>query len=180
MVGVPSPAEHLIVTSQDGYQSRGRHSKYTQKTPSVKREKRFWGMSPACHPPWRSGSPGVRRSLAADFPTRPITLVMLFPPGGGADPIGRPLASVAHQHLGQPMGVLNKAGRGGAVGTQTDPRAQARRSPSPGRDRSGRDRRGDSAAPPAAGAMRRGPGRRPPSGASYSNRADQDAPFQNT
>jgi tripartite-type tricarboxylate transporter receptor subunit TctC len=54
----------------------------------------------------------------AAFPTKPITLVVPFPPGGGADTIGRPLASVAHQHLGQPMVIINKAGGGGAVGTQ--------------------------------------------------------------
>jgi tripartite-type tricarboxylate transporter receptor subunit TctC len=52
------------------------------------------------------------------YPTKPITLVVPFPPGGGADTVGRPLASVAHQHLGQPMVVINKAGGGGAVGAQ--------------------------------------------------------------
>jgi len=55
---------------------------------------------------------------ASDFPTKPITLVVPFPPGGGTDTIGRPLASVGHQHLGQPMVVLNKGGGGGAVGAQ--------------------------------------------------------------
>lgn len=55
---------------------------------------------------------------AADFPTKSITLVIPFPPGGGTDTIGRPLASVAHQHLGQAMVVVNKAGGGGAVGSQ--------------------------------------------------------------
>jgi len=55
---------------------------------------------------------------ARAFPTKPITLVVPFPPGGGADTVGRPLASVAHQHLGQPMVVINKGGGGGAVGAQ--------------------------------------------------------------
>jgi tripartite-type tricarboxylate transporter receptor subunit TctC len=54
----------------------------------------------------------------ASFPTKPITLVVPFPPGGGTDTVGRPLASVAHQHLGQPMVVINKAGGSGAVGAQ--------------------------------------------------------------
>ena len=52
------------------------------------------------------------------YPTKPITLVVAFPPGGGADTVARPLASVGHQHLGQPVVVINKAGGGGAVGTQ--------------------------------------------------------------
>ena len=55
---------------------------------------------------------------AAAYPTKPITLVVPFPPGGGADTVGRPLASVAQQHLGQPMVVLNKPGGSGAVGAQ--------------------------------------------------------------
>jgi tripartite-type tricarboxylate transporter receptor subunit TctC len=55
---------------------------------------------------------------AAAYPTKPITLVVTFPPGGGADTVARPLASVASQHLGQPMVVINKAGGGGAVGAQ--------------------------------------------------------------
>lgn len=55
---------------------------------------------------------------AAAYPSKPITLVVPFPPGGGADTVGRPLASVAQQHLGQPMVVLNKPGGSGAVGAQ--------------------------------------------------------------
>ena len=55
---------------------------------------------------------------AAAFPTKPITLVVPFPPGGGTDTVARPLASVAHTHLGQPMVVINKAGGSGAVGAQ--------------------------------------------------------------
>jgi tripartite-type tricarboxylate transporter receptor subunit TctC len=54
----------------------------------------------------------------ATYPTKAITLVVTFPPGGGADTIARPLASVAQPHLGQPLVVLNKPGGGGAVGTQ--------------------------------------------------------------
>jgi tripartite-type tricarboxylate transporter receptor subunit TctC len=54
----------------------------------------------------------------ATYPTKAITLVVTFPPGGGADTIARPLASVAQPHLGQPMVVLNKPGGAGAVGTQ--------------------------------------------------------------
>jgi tripartite-type tricarboxylate transporter receptor subunit TctC len=57
-------------------------------------------------------------AAGATYPSKPITLVVTFPPGGGADTVARPLASVAHQHLGQPMVVVNKAGGGGAVGTQ--------------------------------------------------------------
>jgi tripartite-type tricarboxylate transporter receptor subunit TctC len=57
-------------------------------------------------------------AAGAAYPAKPITLVVTFPPGGGADTIARPLANVAQPHLGQPMVVINKPGGGGAVGTQ--------------------------------------------------------------
>jgi tripartite-type tricarboxylate transporter receptor subunit TctC len=61
---------------------------------------------------------GLQVPAALAYPTKPITLVVPFPPGGGADTVGRPLASVAHTHLGQPMVVINKGGGSGAVGAQ--------------------------------------------------------------
>lgn len=64
------------------------------------------------------GSMLLLATEGAAYPTKPITLVVPFPPGGGADTVGRPLASVAHQHLGQPVVVINKGGGSGAVGAQ--------------------------------------------------------------
>jgi tripartite-type tricarboxylate transporter receptor subunit TctC len=63
-------------------------------------------------------APDAREARANTFPDKPITLVIPFPPGGGTDTIGRPLASVAQKHFGQPMVVINKGGGGGAVGSQ--------------------------------------------------------------
>jgi tripartite-type tricarboxylate transporter receptor subunit TctC len=59
--------------------------------------------------------------VAADepFPTRPITLVNPFPPGGLADLTGRPLAAAMERALKQPMVVANKSGAAGAVGMQS-------------------------------------------------------------
>ena len=58
---------------------------------------------------------------AADepFPTRPITLVNPFPPGGQADLTGRPLAASLERILKQPVVVVNKPGAAGAVGMQS-------------------------------------------------------------
>jgi tripartite-type tricarboxylate transporter receptor subunit TctC len=50
------------------------------------------------------------------FPTRPITLVVPFPPGGVADITARPLAAAMEKILKQPVAVSNKAGAAGAVG----------------------------------------------------------------
>ena len=50
------------------------------------------------------------------FPSRPITLVVPFPPGGIADITARPLAAAMEKLLKQPVTVANKAGAAGAVG----------------------------------------------------------------
>jgi tripartite-type tricarboxylate transporter receptor subunit TctC len=53
---------------------------------------------------------------AQQFPNRPVTMIVPFPPGGIADITGRPLAVAMSKQLGQPVVVENKAGAGGAVG----------------------------------------------------------------
>ena len=57
---------------------------------------------------------------AADepYPSRPITIVVAFPPGGHADLTARPLAAALERILKQPVVVSNKAGAAGAVGNQ--------------------------------------------------------------
>src|SRR5262245_8217289 len=52
------------------------------------------------------------------YPTRPISLVVAFPPGGLADNTARPVAAALERILKQPVAVLNKAGAAGAVGNQ--------------------------------------------------------------
>jgi len=54
---------------------------------------------------------------AQDYPTKPITMIVAFPPGGVAELVGRPLAASMEKTLGQPVIILNRPGAGGAVGT---------------------------------------------------------------
>ena len=51
-----------------------------------------------------------------DYPTRSITMIVPFPPGGVADITARPLAEVMGRHLGQSVVVENKPGAGGGLG----------------------------------------------------------------
>ncbi|MBI4636901.1 MAG: tripartite tricarboxylate transporter substrate binding protein [Candidatus Rokubacteria bacterium] len=53
------------------------------------------------------------------YPSRPVTLVVPFPPGGIADLTARPLAPALERALKQPVVVANKAGAAGAVGMQS-------------------------------------------------------------
>jgi tripartite-type tricarboxylate transporter receptor subunit TctC len=52
------------------------------------------------------------------FPSRAVTLVSPYPPGGAADLTARPLAPALEKVLKQPVIVVNRTGAGGAVGTQ--------------------------------------------------------------
>ena len=50
-------------------------------------------------------------------PTRPIKLVVPYPPGGGSDVAARMISESAAKKLGQPVVVENRTGAGGVVGT---------------------------------------------------------------
>ena len=54
-------------------------------------------------------------ALAEDWPTRPLTMVIGFAPGGSTDIQGRVLANVMEEFLGQPVNVVNRPGAGSAV-----------------------------------------------------------------
>ena len=62
---------------------------------------------------------GVQPAAAQEpYPSRPISLVAPFPPGGVADLTARPVAAAMEKVLKQPVGVVNKTGAAGAVGMQ--------------------------------------------------------------
>jgi tripartite-type tricarboxylate transporter receptor subunit TctC len=52
----------------------------------------------------------------APFPSKPVTMIVPFPPGGLADIVARPVAEAMSRELGQTVVVENKAGAGGGVG----------------------------------------------------------------
>lgn len=55
-------------------------------------------------------------SQAQTFPSRPITLIVTFPPGGSADIVARALEARLGGDLGQPIVVENRPGAGGNIG----------------------------------------------------------------
>jgi tripartite-type tricarboxylate transporter receptor subunit TctC len=63
--------------------------------------------------------------LAQDYPNRPITLIVPFPPGGSTTIVARIVAERMSETLGQTIVVDNRAGAGGTVGTRAAARSPA-------------------------------------------------------
>jgi len=59
------------------------------------------------------------------YPSRPIRLIVPFPPGGGADNLARIVMPKVAEILGQPIIIDNKPGAGGNVGSEQAARATA-------------------------------------------------------
>jgi tripartite-type tricarboxylate transporter receptor subunit TctC len=57
-------------------------------------------------------------AVAQDYPTRPVRLIIPFPPGGSNDVVGRMIATKLTDQLGKQVVVDNRAGAGGVVGTE--------------------------------------------------------------
>jgi tripartite-type tricarboxylate transporter receptor subunit TctC len=61
---------------------------------------------------------GAATSANEVYPGRPITLIVPFPAGGGADAVGRIIADGLAARLGQPVVIDNRGGVGGVLGTR--------------------------------------------------------------
>ena len=57
-------------------------------------------------------------AFSQSFPTKPIRLVIPFPPGGGNDVLGRLIAQAMTEQMGQSIIVDNRSGAGGNIGTE--------------------------------------------------------------
>ncbi len=55
-------------------------------------------------------------AVAQEFPTKPVTLVIPYAPGGSTDPLGRFLAAELQELWGQTVVVENRPGAGGTIG----------------------------------------------------------------
>jgi tripartite-type tricarboxylate transporter receptor subunit TctC len=62
-----------------------------------------------------AGVSGLAAAQGA-YPSKPITMIVPFPPGGLADTVGRPVAEAMGRELGQPVVIENKGGAGGGIG----------------------------------------------------------------
>jgi tripartite-type tricarboxylate transporter receptor subunit TctC len=56
---------------------------------------------------------------AQDYPSKPIEVIVGYPPGGGTDMIARAVADAAPKYVGQTLVVVNKAGATGTIAAQS-------------------------------------------------------------
>jgi tripartite-type tricarboxylate transporter receptor subunit TctC len=59
---------------------------------------------------------GLAQSAASDYPTKPIRIVVPFPPGGSSDAVMRLLVPRLSERFGQPVLIENRPGAGGNIG----------------------------------------------------------------
>ncbi len=69
---------------------------------------------------WSASSPAAS---AGDYPSRPVRLIVPFPPGGGADFMGRLVAMTLSARKGYAVVVDNRGGAGGAIGADMTAKA---------------------------------------------------------
>jgi tripartite-type tricarboxylate transporter receptor subunit TctC len=72
----------------------------------------------ACALTWIFALGAAGPAIAQPYPHKPIRLVIPYPPGGGSDTIGRPLAQKLSEGLGQQVVVENRGGANGNIGME--------------------------------------------------------------
>src|SRR5258707_14647907 len=61
----------------------------------------------------------AQQDPAADYPNRPVKIIVSVPAGGGVDTVTRIFAAGLQQRLGQPFVIENRGGGGGNIGAET-------------------------------------------------------------
>src|SRR5690606_25493368 len=99
----------------NGPRTTQRNRRMRPVTPIPSRPLRRRALLPLAAAAARLARPGILRAQA--WPTRPVRMVVPFPPGGGTDTLGRMFAQALSDRLGQPVVIENRGGAGGNIGS---------------------------------------------------------------
>jgi len=66
---------------------------------------------------------GLQNAAAAEYPERPVTVIVLYAAGGAGDTVIRLLSPAIERNLGQPLIIESRPGGGGIIGAQAVARA---------------------------------------------------------
>ena len=72
---------------------------------------------------WGFSQPVAAQRAVEPYPTRPIRMLVPYPPGGPTDVVARTLGQRLHESLGQQVVIDNRPGASGAIATETVARA---------------------------------------------------------
>src|SRR6478736_4038992 len=67
---------------------------------------------------WLAGSPATAQDSAADYPNKPVKIIVTVPAGGGVDTVTRIFSERLQRSLGQPFVIENRGGAGGNVAAE--------------------------------------------------------------
>jgi tripartite-type tricarboxylate transporter receptor subunit TctC len=67
---------------------------------------------------WLAGSPATAQDAAADYPNKPVKIIVTVPAGGGVDTVTRIFSERLQHSLGQPFVIENRGGAGGNVAAE--------------------------------------------------------------
>ena len=95
----------------------------TAGAPNVDRKRRDFLKQSAALALAGLGAIRATHSLAADYPTNPIRVIVPFPAGGAADVVARICAKYMSDQLGQQIFIDNRGGAGGTIGTDAAARS---------------------------------------------------------
>src|SRR5439155_10974926 len=112
----PRPPQSLLVDGARIRLAEAHPSRRTWREPMTRLRLLLAFLALAAFIVLAAGYPAVAQE---PYPSRPISLVVPFPPGGVADLTARPVAVAMEKVLKQPVGVVNKTGAAGAVGIQS-------------------------------------------------------------
>ncbi|HEX3506317.1 MAG TPA: tripartite tricarboxylate transporter substrate binding protein [Xanthobacteraceae bacterium] len=83
----------------------------------------FWACALGAVLTCASAQPAAAQASLSGYPTRPITLIVPYPAGGGVDVMGRMVGQKLSVALGQQVVIENRGGAGGMIGTRDAARA---------------------------------------------------------